>query len=179
MTDVNRTLLAQEALQLKDIFALRFDPITYGTKSKRKLKLAEPELSTDGGRKARQSITLVPEQETASSRAIVVGWVDVPRKMSELKNFNLAKEHYEARGAGFIDLAREDYEKAVADLQSMFRGQTIETMLVGASSTRTPSQITPKDAPRSSDNAQLIAGGIGVAVGFLLGYIVFGLRILG
>lgn len=171
-----RTVLAQEAFKFNDIFAMKFAPLSFGTGTKRKLKISEPEMSTDGGRKARQPITLMPEEE--GGRAIVVGWVDVPRKLAELRSFNVAKEQYEARYQSSIDIPREEWERATSEITGFFRIQQIETTVVSAAA-RDKAKALEKPAAKSdpSMTLALIMLALGIAIGFGLGYLVFRLHI--
>lgn len=182
MTGPQRTVLAQEAFQFNDVFAIKFGNQTYGSPTKRRLKVSQPEMSTDGGRKARQPITLAPWEE--GGRSITVGWVDVPRKLAEVRSFNVAKEQFEARYRDTaIDIAREEWERAVSELISFLRIQQIETTVVDTAVRATEKQKAkaaaekPKERTDPSITLALIMLGIGVAIGFGLGYLVFRLNI--
>jgi hypothetical protein len=174
-----RTVLAQEAFKFNDVFGIKFAVQSFGSTVKRRLKLSEPEMSTDGGRKARQPITLMTEEE--GGRSIVVGWVDVPRKLAELRSFNVAKEQYEARYQSSIDVPREEWERAVSEIIGFFRIQQIETSVVDTAVRATDKQkakIEKVAAPADpSITLALVMLAIGVLIGFGLGYLVFRLNI--
>ena len=66
---------------------------------------------------------LVPEENTqpgvdSKGRPLVCGWVDHPKKVAELRSFNLVRSASEARSKSPIDLSREEYERAVQELES-------------------------------------------------------------
>jgi hypothetical protein len=177
--DSKRTLHAQEAFKFSDVFGFKFQNVTFGAPPRR-LKLMEPEMSTDGGRKARQSIVLAADADGA--RALVAGWLDVPRKVSELKSYNLQGAQYEARyGGERIDIQREEYERALAELQSFFRIQQIQTTVVEAPARPPPrDKAAPKAAESPGPTGPMIAMlALGILIGFGLGYLVFHLRIFG
>jgi hypothetical protein len=177
--DSKRTVHAQQAFQFSDIFGFKFQNLTFGTPNVRRLKLSEPEMSTDGGRKARQPIILAPDVE---GRSLVVGWVDVPRRVAELKSFNTQIQQWEARyGQERIDIARDEYERALTELHGFFRIQQIQTTVVEAPA-RPKEREKPAAAPteKASPVGVMIAMlAIGVLIGFGLGYLVFALRIFG
>src|SRR5687768_14401573 len=95
--DIRRTMHADQAVHLADLVSLKFSSIRYGTTSKRVLKVMEPDgPSTDGGRKARQSIVLAPE-EGDEKGTIVCGWLDVFRRVAELKSYPVVSQTHQER----------------------------------------------------------------------------------
>jgi hypothetical protein len=179
-TGPQRTVHAQEAFKFNDVFGFKFQVLTFGAAVARRVKLSPPEMSTDGGRKARQPITLVPDEE--GGRSIVCGWVDVPRKIAELKSYNVASEQFQARYGAAIDMTREEWEKVVAEINGFFRIQQIETTVVdtavrptGKTKVEKPAEERRADPSLSLAAVMLL---IGIAIGFGLGYLVFGLDIM-
>lgn len=173
-----RTVFAQEAFKFNDIFGMKFSVLIYGADVKRRLRISEPEMSTDGGRKARQPITFVPDEE--GGRAIVLGWVDVPRKIAELRSYNVASTQFEARYGAAIDIAREEWERASAEVTGFLRIHQVETTVVDTGSKNSgtkreekPVVEKPADPSMQLAIAMLI---IGTLIGFGLGYLVFGLK---
>lgn len=176
--DPQRTVHAQEAFEFGDVFGYKFGGLTFGNTPPRKLKLNEPEMSTGGGRKARQSIVLFPENGD-SGRALVCGWLDVPRRVAELRSYNLLSQQHEARYGESIDLLREDYDRAIEELKSFFRIQKLSTTVIDAP----PKPNAPSGAAREKTPAPIVAMSamllIGVLIGLGIGYLVFGLRVFG
>jgi hypothetical protein len=173
-----RTVLAQEAFKFNDVFGFKFSVLFFGAAVKRRLRLSEPEMSTDGGRKARQPIMLMPEEE--GGRALVLGWIDVPRKIAELRSYNVASSQFEARYGSAIDIPREEWERAAAEVTGFLRIHQIETTVVdsgskaaGPKKDEKPAVEKPADPSMSLAIAMLV---IGTLIGFGLGYLVFGLK---
>jgi hypothetical protein len=137
-------------------------------------------MSTDGGRKARQPLTLVPEEE--GGRTIVVGWVDVPRKLAELRSFNTASQQFEERYKSSIDINREEWERAIAELSGFFRIQQVETTVVDTGGSRSPAKSKQEEAEEKRGDPSIPLAitmlVIGILIGFGLGYLVFKLHIL-
>ncbi|MEM7678479.1 MAG: hypothetical protein AAF449_21015, partial [Myxococcota bacterium] len=72
---------------MSDLLNLRFAKERFGTERPRYLRIREPDgPSTNGGRVARQAITLVDFQEDARS-TIVCGFIDTVAKKAELRGF--------------------------------------------------------------------------------------------
>lgn len=179
--DPQRTVHAQEAFRFSDVFGYKFAEVTYGASNPRRLKLNEPEMSTDGGRKARQSIVLIPDEE--AGRSLLCGWLDVPRKTAELRTYNLLSQQYESRHGGeALEMAREDYDRAFGELQGFLRIQKFDTTVLDAPARRSPktqdlpAAVVPSSSPLGAMIAMLV---IGILIGVGLGYLVFQLRVFG
>jgi hypothetical protein len=175
--DNKRTLHAQAAFQFSDVFGYKFANLSFGESPSRRLKLNEPEMSTDGGRKARQSIVLTPEAE--GSRTLVCGWVDVPRKTGELRSYNLISQQFEQRYSTPLDISRDEYDRVIRELSSFFKIQNVQSTVIDAPARiRAPSKAepSPSAAPLGAMVAMLV---IGILIGFGLGYLVFHLRVFG
>ena len=105
--DSKRTLHAQQAFEFSDLFAYKFGSRIYGG---RRFKLMEPDgPSTAGGRQARQSLILQPDE---GEQKLVAGWIDATQKSAELKGYNTLKEQHQARFGKSLDMSREEYDEA-------------------------------------------------------------------
>ena len=176
MIDHRHTVHAQQAFELSDLFAYKFDPIVFGKPHARRLQLREPDgPSTAGGRQARQSIVLVADHD---QETLVCGWLDVARKRSELKSWSSLSAQYQQRFQRALNLEQHEYERALRELETFLRIQKIDTYV-----TITPiAHPSPPEAPKSErpevpeESLTVLLGmlGLGIIIGFALGYLVFG-----
>lgn len=187
--DLRRTVHAQKVFEFGDLFNLKFQIITFGDSPKRRWKLNEAEVSTDGGRKARQPIMLTSVDDDAAIRPIVGGWIDTLRRVAEARSYAVVRQQLEGRSQK-LDLSREEYERAIEELRGFLRIHQIELTIVEGTSAPAPAREErpgPRPAPRPQAAPAPGAGVgplllmlfIGVLIGFGLGYLVFGLRVLG
>jgi hypothetical protein len=174
--DANRTVHAQQAFEFTEVFAYKFDPVIYGQAHPRRLKLQEPDgPSTAGGKQARQSMVLLPDE---GDRKLVVGWIDVSQKMSELRSYTVVSQQYKARFNTDLDLRKEEYEALLQDLRSFLRIQKIDHKIVeaqvGPQVAKKPAQAAEAPVEGGASTGALLAMlSIGILIGFALGYIVF------
>jgi len=113
--DQHRTIHAQQAFEFVDVFNLKFAIHTFGASPKRRIKLMEPEVSTDGGRKARQPVVLAGVDDEGA-RPLVCGWLDVPRRVAELRTYGALRQQFEGRAGAQLDLPRDGYDRAIQEL---------------------------------------------------------------
>lgn len=180
--DASRTYHANQAVELGELLAIRFGDLNFGNTTRRNLKVSEPDgPSTDGGRKARQSILLAPD---GRGPAIVCGFLDVSRRTAEVRSFVLISQQYQQRHGVGLDFTREDYDRFVHELLEFLKLQGMDTRVSNAaqSSPAPRSSKLPKapQAPRPQVHAPalIVAVTVGLVMGFALGYVVFGLGIL-
>lgn len=145
--DPRRTYHASQAVHMSDLLNLRFAKERFGTERPRYLRIREPDgPSTDGGRVARQAITLVDFQEDAKS-TIVCGFLDTVAKKAELRGFAMVNTAFEQRFGGAVDISRGEYARMMSMLQDFMAGQGIETRMINeppprAASIRASSQMS-------------------------------------
>lgn len=175
MTEDHRTVHAQQAFELTDVFGYKFNPLTFGNTVKRRLKLMEPDgPSTAGGRQARQSLVLVPDEEEAGN--IVIGFIDVVQKTAEIRSYDAVSNQYAARYKKRFDLDREAFDLLVAELGGFLKIQKIEHRVVqSAPIPKKPAPPAEEEASEASMAGPLLGMlALGILVGFGLGYLVFG-----
>src|SRR5687767_3995285 len=125
---VSRTHFTDQAVHLCDLVGLKFASQRYGTSPRRVVRVMEPDgPSTDGGRKARQSIVLVPENGDGGH--IVCGWLDVFRRAAELKSYVLLSQSFQERYGMPIDLSRVEYQRMVDTMLEFLRGVQIDARM--------------------------------------------------
>ncbi len=171
--DPNRTVHAQQAFELTEVFAYKFGHVIFGQKRPRRLKLLEPELSTAGGKRARQSMMLVPDDGEGGN--LVIGFLDAPARTAELRSYNVVKQQFQARFNQDIDLKREEYDALIDDLRSFLKIQRIDPKIVEAAVQAPQAKKPPVEAPSAPASAPVMLAmlSIGILIGFAIGYIVF------
>ncbi|MCK6548938.1 hypothetical protein L6R52_24045 [Myxococcota bacterium] len=180
--DQHRTIHAQQAFEFVDVFNLKFAIHTFGASPKRRIKLMEPEVSTDGGRKARQPVVLAGVDDEGA-RPLVCGWLDVPRRVAELRTYGALRQQFEGRAGAQLDLPRDEYDRAIQELVGFLKIHRIETTMLEAAarpSVAPTERPAAKPAPTSTPVAPMLGMlVIGILIGLGLGYLLFGLRVLG
>jgi hypothetical protein len=176
MSEDHRTVHAQQAFELTDVFGYKFNPLTFGSVVKRRLRLMEPDgPSTAGGRQARQSLVLAPDDEEAAG-AVVVGFIDVVQKTAEIRSYEAVSKQFAARYKKKFDLDRETFDLLVAELGGFLKIQKIDHKVVQSAPVPKRTQPeAPVDESGSSMAGPLLGMlALGILVGFGLGYLVFG-----
>jgi len=130
MTDAKRTVVAQAALDTSALLNMRFAPRLVGTQTKRRLTIAVPDgPSTDGGKKSRQSIVLVPAED-ASAGTVMCGWLDVAQRRAELRVHGVVEAQYVARYKHEFDVPKDAYDGLLRDFKSTLEMQQIEVAII-------------------------------------------------
>jgi hypothetical protein len=171
--DPHRTVHAQQAFELTEVFQYKFGHVLFGRARPRRLKLLEPDVSTAGGKRARQSLVLVPDGGEGGN--LVIGWLDSPARTAELRSYNVVRQQYQARFSSEIDLLREEYDSLLDDVRSFLKIQKIEHKIVEAAA-RPQVQKKPvaeAEGAKPNVNVMLAMLSIGMLIGFAIGYIVF------
>ena len=169
----SRTHHANQAVAIKELLALRFAEERFGDAAPRALKVSEPDgPSTDGGRKARQSLVLA---DTDGATSLVCGWIDVAKRVAEVRAFAVVNQQHQARHHRPLDIPREDYNRFAGELSSFLETQGIETHQRKAPPRQASSIPRPARATPISGDTLFVAAAFGVLIGFALAFIVFGL----
>ncbi|MCA9553757.1 MAG: hypothetical protein KC933_27195 [Myxococcales bacterium] len=179
----SRTVHAQQAMELSDLFSYKFAALRFGRTPVRRLKLQEPDgPSTAGGRHARQSLVLVSDDDPHQS--LVVGWVDTTMHRSEVKSLKSLDQVHQARFGRALDLEPPEWERLLAELRGFLRIHRIDVWEVDAApaapvkqnASNAPTVIVPRPQLTTPSPWPLAAAAFaaGVAVGLVLGYAVFG-----
>lgn len=172
MVDGNRTFHASQAIALAELMLLKFTNERYGTTVPRTLKILEPDgPSTDGGRKARQPLVLMPEGGP-ENRAVMCGWIDGSKRTSELRSYAVISQAFSARHNEGIDLSRGEYDRFLKALQDFLKAQEIEVHF-----SSTPAPRAPTAPPASLPPPQRVAAQANwvspllLGTSFLLGFV--------
>lgn len=171
--EADRTLHAQMAFELTDVFGFKFGPLKFGQKRPRRLELSKPDgPSTAGGRVARQNLVLVPTEDSPAS-PLVIGWVDVANKRAELRSFRMLGKQFEARHGRGIDLEADAYDKLEQELSGFCDLQKIDLARIDPPVQAPSADAVVERGPRESSLPMLGMLALGVALGLGLGYIIF------
>lgn len=173
--DPFRTYHANQALELSELVNLQFARTRFGSTDPRMLRMREPDgPSTDAGRKARQPLVLVRNNDDESG--LVFGFVDLFKRTADLRGYPTVRQHHEQRFGHSLSLTRNEYTRLLEELKAFLESQAIETRVVN--SARPPSTVTglPAVTPSMSVDAPpqiallplFLSGILGFALCYLL-----------
>ncbi len=108
--DPKRTQVAQSLVDFGKYFETIFARTRVGGAVPLRPVLVVPEdMSTDGGKRARQSVTLQPE--VPGPAGLTVGWIDIPGRQAMMRTYNAVAHLQRQRFPGRpFDLDRAGYE---------------------------------------------------------------------
>lgn len=177
--DPSRTYHATQAMQLSELIGLKFAASRYGKARPRVVKVQEPDgPSTDGGRKARQAMMLVPEK--GEGNTIVFGFIDVVKRTAELRSYAALKAHYEARFHSPIDLEDDDYGRLLGTMRDYLNLQQVAFELTddapppraaSVTSQRPSRLVQEEEEEKPLMNPTLLGFIAGAVFGFILCYL--------
>ncbi|OJH40085.1 hypothetical protein [Cystobacter ferrugineus] len=168
----NRTMFASHAALFADRLRERFAQKRYGrAPHHRMLRIDEPEgPSTAGGRLARQPLSLVTRSGTAPT--LVCGWVDVAREEAQLRGYESVARRYEAHHGTPLDLAAQDYERCLEDLEVALRSGGIRVRVIIPDDPVPARKSAPSPTATAPQGLPLGWGAVAITVAFLLGLLV-------
>lgn len=110
MYDPKRTQVAQSLVDFGKYFDTIFARTRVGGAVPLRPVLVVPEdMSTDGGKRARQSVTLQPE--VPGPAALTVGWIDIPGRQAMMRTYNAVASMQRQRFPGRpFDVDRGSYD---------------------------------------------------------------------
>lgn len=110
------TMTAQEGLDAAELVNAAFARKTIGKHTPRRLEVFAPDgPSTAGGKRARQTIRLVPL--AGETGPVMCGFLDVAQKVVELRSYDTLMQQYEARFGVPCDITTDEYATLCRDLQ--------------------------------------------------------------
>jgi hypothetical protein len=109
---------AEEGLNAAELINSAVKKRVVGSVVPRRVEVAPPSgPSTSGGRKARQSITLIQTSQQAAS--VMIGFLDVAQKTAGVREYELVAKQYEARFRSAFETTKEEYQELTKDLTGM------------------------------------------------------------
>lgn len=149
------TAFAQAALAVSDLVAAKFSSTKFGGAIPRVVKVQAPNVpSTGGGKQARESVNLVPENGD-TSQAITAGFIDVGLRAVELRTYAALGQTYEQRHKMKLDLPRAEYDAFVKEMQAFLGGEGYIVKMVDV----TEQNAKAAKAEAASQNASAEGGG--------------------
>jgi hypothetical protein len=116
-------MTAREGLDAAEVVKAAFRNRTIGAVTPRRLEVVAPDgPSTAGGKRARQTIRLVPAQGEAAP--VMCGFLDVARKRVELRSHATVAQQWADRFSAPFDVTAAEYATLCRDLEatlSVFR----------------------------------------------------------
>jgi hypothetical protein len=110
------TMTAREGLDAAELVNAAFGRRTIGKQTPRRVEVIAPDgPSTAGGKRARQTIRLVPALGDGSP--MMCGFLDVAQKVVELRSYETLCQQYEARFGERCDITQDEYAGLCRDLQ--------------------------------------------------------------
>ena len=166
-----RTINAFRLFDFGSLFTAHFAPRVYGTQRPRRVRVTDADSqSTAGGRQARRSILLAPDDGRRDT--LVLGWIDITRKTAELRTFESLAQYFQERFQRSVDMTADEYADLQLDVVQFLRARNIQLTLLPAQ-LRAPAAVSaPSPAP--SQGAPGVFWVIGLLTGFCLGYVCFG-----
>lgn len=111
------TMTAREGLDAAEVVKAAFRNRTIGAITPRRLEVVEPDgPSTAGGKRARQTIRLVPAQ--GEGAPVMCGFLDVAKKLVELRSYTVVAQQYAERFTKQFDVTPSEYATLCRDLES-------------------------------------------------------------
>ncbi|NPD29222.1 MULTISPECIES: hypothetical protein [Corallococcus] len=144
-----RTMFATHSALLAERLKGELQHKIYGRSPHRILRVDEPEgPSTAGGKQARQAISLVDRKGTAP--ALVAGWVDVAKGQASLRNHEAVAKRYEFQHGTPLELASEEYEKFLTDVDEVLRTAAIQVRILVPDESAPTRATVGQQAPRAT-----------------------------
>lgn len=145
--DAKRTQVAQSAFDFARYFSSVFDSVRVRGAVQRRPRLVTPEgMSTAGGKRARQSIVLQPDDPAGA--ALTVGWVDIGERRALLRTHGcLEALHYERFKNRPFDVDRASYSGFFDQVKSFFDSCGLAVTVEGEPSAASvpPSQLVGRE----------------------------------
>lgn len=169
MSTIKRTQIAQAAFDFAGYFTATFSSFRVGGASVRRPALVAPQdMSTSGGKKAKQHIVLQPE--TPGAPVLTVGWIDLSNGQMCLRTYGCLQEmHAQRFGKQPFDLDPQTYQAFFDQANQFFARQGMRVQIEAQSA------ITAPPASKSSGTKTILLAVVGVAaVLAILGFGVLG-----
>lgn len=171
-TEPSRTHHANQAVAIGELLSLKFSNLNLYAKVPRTLKVMSPDgPSTDGGRKARQSLVLAPREGRGPN--IVCGYVDTARHVAELRSFVVINKQNEDRYHEPLDFMRVEYDRFVQDIIAFLQSQGLQARISNEKLPSAPAQETPRAKPSDESTPMAMMLVLGFVLGLGTGYMIF------
>jgi hypothetical protein len=110
-------MTAREGVSAAELVNAAFQRRCVGSVTPRRLEVAAPDgPSTAGGKRARQTIRLVPMQ--GEGAPVMCGYIDAAKKRIELRGYATIAKQYQERFDSAFDVSASEYATLCKDLES-------------------------------------------------------------
>ena len=168
-----RTLFASKAMELSDMFAIKFASKAFNGSPRRMVKLKPPAESTGGGAQAREAIILVQAGQEGYA-GLMCGWANAAEKRAELRSYATIAAQHQAKTKSKLDLNANEYQEFLAEAQTFFQqeGFVVETVKeVSASFAAAPAPM--KSGSSSKVPLMILFMIVALAIGLGAGWLLF------
>jgi hypothetical protein len=112
------TQMAHQAVNAAELLNKGLHKKTVGKKDPRHLEVSEPSgPSTGGGKRARQSINLVPI--SGEGGVIMCAWLDVAQRAADIRPYDEVEQQFKKRFGSKFDVTPDEYRILMKDLEGM------------------------------------------------------------
>jgi hypothetical protein len=166
------TAFAQAALDVSVIVAAKFQHVTFGGTPPRVVKVQPPNVaSTGGGRQARESVVLVPDNGD-TSQALTVGFIDIGLRAAEIRSYGVVEGLYKERFGGSCDIPRGQYDAFVRDFESFLSGEGFVIKKVDVEDrARKDDRPQARASSSSSSTTIVVLGAVAAVTIAVIGYL--------
>jgi hypothetical protein len=165
------TAFAQAALATSELVNTKFAQTKLAGTVIRGVRVVPPEgESTQGGKKARESINLVPT-DGDGSRTLTCGFLDVGLRAAELRSHAALDVIHQQRFQRPLDIPKREYEAFLSELTALLSAEGFVLKTVDA---EVQSQRSAATAPKKEGSpvVPIVIGAV-VAVGLVVGVAVW------
>ena len=170
------TAFAQAALAVSDLITQKFASVRFSGNPTRVVKVEAPNVpSTGGGKQARESIVLKPENGDAAG-SVAIGFLDVGIRSCEIRSHAAVAMMFEQRHKARFDVPESEYDRFLQDLTNFLEAEGYVVKVVSE-------QTQAAKAARAEHVDNRAEGGsnntpIFIAVGAALALVVIGAAVM-
>ena len=170
------TAFAQAALAASDLIMQKFHETKLSGKVARGVYVEAPNVeSTGGGKQARESIVLRPDNADPKE-TITCGFLDIGLRSCELRSYATLNLQHRQRFQSPIDLGQADYDKFLGELRAMLEGEGFVIKMIEPQEAQAKAAAAG-NAPASSSSAGGNTG-VMIAIGVVAALVVVGLVVV-
>lgn len=174
-----RTAFASKALELSEMFMVKFGRRSFAGAVPRVVKVEAPDESTGGGKQAREPISLVPAGG-APGGTLVIGWMDVAENRAGMRAYHVLAEMHRQRFGKNLDLPRAEYDSFLDEARRFFTEEGIPLQLLEDVPAPPPARPGTGEASLAATSSStgvslalvallvLVTVALGVGIGWLL-----------
>jgi hypothetical protein len=161
------TVMAREGINAAEVVNTALKKKEVGKETPRRVEVIAPHgPSTSGGKKARQSITLVPV--SGQGAALMCGFLDVAQKSVEIRDYAVVAEQFKKRFGTRFDVSAEEYGALFKQLGGILEtlGFKLSEEVVEGAPAASSAQAEPED---ENNDEFVLTGGERAKLAWLVG----------